>query len=189
MIFFEACATLVVHHKRSFQILYLRGTLYIHLSILILFTLIPFSCHFVVPNVSAPYIIAGLTSFVAILLRTICPSIHPISPTWSHWHCDPPFPHNIPLLSHPEAFEMSNSFQFLSYYLHRLSVSLFMLFESKIHELSFQPANPHPPFSSSDCFHVSRYPAMFTSLDPQDIALQCRLQKSWILVVISSPHP
>ena len=39
---------------------------------------------------------------------------------------------------------MSRSIQFLSYYLHGLSVSLYILSESKIHKLSFHPANPHP---------------------------------------------
>ena len=62
---------------------------------------------------------------------------------------------------------MSNSFQFLSYYILGLSVSLFILPESEIHKLSFKPANPHPSFSSSDVFNVSRYSVMFASLPPQ----------------------
>ena len=63
---------------------------------------------------------------------------------------------------------MSNSFHFLSYYLYGLSVSLFIMFESEIHKLKFQPANPHPSFSSSDCFHVRRHSIIFTSLPPED---------------------
>ena len=47
----EACATLFVPHKCSFRIL--RVNPYIHLSIIISFTLIPLSCLFVVANVSA----------------------------------------------------------------------------------------------------------------------------------------
>ena len=54
LIFLEACTTLVVPRKCSFLILSLRVTPYIHLSILISFTLILFSCRFVVANVSAP---------------------------------------------------------------------------------------------------------------------------------------
>ena len=46
----EACATLVIPHKCSIQIL--RVNPYTHLSIIISFTLIPFSCFFVVANVS-----------------------------------------------------------------------------------------------------------------------------------------
>ena len=48
----EACATLVVPHKSLFPIL--RVNPYIHLSILISFTLIPCSCFVVVANVSIP---------------------------------------------------------------------------------------------------------------------------------------
>ena len=51
----EACATLVLPRECSFQILSLHVNLYIHISILISFTLIPFSCFFVVVNVSVPY--------------------------------------------------------------------------------------------------------------------------------------
>ena len=62
---------------------------------------------------------------------------------------------------------MRNTFQFLSYYIHGLSVSLFILFESEIRKRSFQPVNPHPSFSSSDYFHVPRHSVIFTSLPPQ----------------------
>ena len=62
---------------------------------------------------------------------------------------------------------MSNSFQFLSYYLHGLSLSLFITFESEIYKLSFQPANPHPYFFSSEFSHVSKYSVVFTYLHPK----------------------
>ena len=54
MIFFEACATLVVPRKCSLQTLSLRVDPYIHLIIIMSFTLIPSSCFFVVANVYAP---------------------------------------------------------------------------------------------------------------------------------------
>ena len=53
VIFREACITLVVPRKCSFLILSWRVIPYIHLSILISFTLILFSYRFVVTNVSA----------------------------------------------------------------------------------------------------------------------------------------
>ena len=108
---------------------------------------------------------AGLISFVGILLHTILPFISynfsnlvPFA-LWSPFYI---------------AFLFcirrgACGFQFLSYYIYGLSVSLVILFESEIHKLSFQPANPHPSFSSSDMFHVSRYSVMFTSLPPQGI--------------------
>ena len=80
----------------------------------------------------------------------------PISPTLSHSHCDLRFHTTFLFCTRPEAFEMSNSFQLFSYYLHGLSVSLFIMFESEIHKLSFQPANPQSSFSSREFFHVSR---------------------------------
>ena len=51
VIFLEASTTLVVPRKCSFLILSLRVTPYIHLSILISFTFILFSCRFFVANV------------------------------------------------------------------------------------------------------------------------------------------
>ena len=54
VIFLEACTTLVVPRKCSFLILSWRVIPYIHLSILISFTLIPFSYRFIVAKVSAP---------------------------------------------------------------------------------------------------------------------------------------
>ena len=57
-----------------------------------------------------------------------------------------------------------SAFQIISYYLHGLSVSAFILFVSEIHKLSFQP-----PFASSDTFPriQMRYSVMFTYQPPQ----------------------
>ena len=131
--------------RKAFQILSWRVNPYTHLSILISFNLIQFTCFFIVANVSAPY--------------------H----CWSNQFRRHHSAHNTPLhffqfiqpgpidllfclrfhttflfCTRPGAFEMSKSIQFLSNYLHWLSVSLYILSESKIHKLSFHPANPHP---------------------------------------------
>ena len=91
-----------------------------------------------------------------------------MSLTWSHSHCDLRFHTKFLFCTRLEAFGMSNSFQFLSYYLHELSLSLFIMFPiAKSINSVFKPANPHPSFSFSDLFHVSRYSVMFTSLPPQ----------------------
>ena len=97
------------------------------------------------------------------------PAFLAISSTWSHSQCGLRFQTAFLFCTRPEAFEMSNPFQLLSYYLHGLSVSLFILFESEINKLSFQPAIPHPSFSYSAFFHVSRFSVMFTYLPPQGI--------------------
>ena len=75
---------------------------------------------------------------------------------------------------------MSNSFPFLSYYLYGLSVSVFILFESEIHKLSFQPS-----FALSDIFPDTQS-CLLISL--HKVILQCRPQTSWMLVVTSSLH-
>ena len=108
---------------------------------------------------------------IQIVTESFCakysPAFRPISPTWSHSHSDLPFHTTFLLCTRPEAFELRNTFQFLYYYIHRLSVSLFILFESEIRKLSFQHVNPHPSFSSSDYFHVPTHSVIFTSLPPK----------------------
>ena len=63
------------------------------------------------------------------------------------------FPQTIFMCTHREAFEMSNYFQFLSYYMYGPALGfLFIPIESEIHKSSFEPANPLPSFPSSDFF-------------------------------------
>ena len=62
VIFLDACTTFVVPRMCSFLVLSFLVTPHIHLSILISFTSILDSCRLVVAQVSAPYIIASLTT-------------------------------------------------------------------------------------------------------------------------------
>ena len=72
-----------------------------------------------------------------------------------------------------------NSFQFLSYYSHGLTVSLFTLFVREIHLLSFQPVITLIPLPL--LVIISTYPGTpsYLLLCLHKAALQCRPKTSW----------
>ena len=130
VIVLEAYTTIGVLRKCSFPILHLPATPCIHLnsSILISFTLIPFSCRFGVANVSVSH---AHNTFLQIF-----PFLQP-GPICTVISVSTQHPYSVGP-THPWAFEMSNLSSSSPNYLHGFAVSLFTMFESEIKKLSFQ---------------------------------------------------